>query len=71
MAVEAVIRRFHFMACPSYRAVAGIDVTFHPSAVPGAPNTSTRSGYRVLRRAGRSAVFPGAESSASSISTGC
>jgi glycosyltransferase involved in cell wall biosynthesis len=39
---------------------AGLDVTFRTSAVPGAPAALTRDGYRVLRRAGRYKVFPGA-----------
>ena len=39
---------------------AGLDVTFRTSAVPGAPAALSRDGYRVLRRAGRYKVFPGA-----------
>ena len=39
---------------------AGLDVTFRTSAVPGAPAAPPRDGYRVLRRAGRYKVFPGA-----------
>jgi glycosyltransferase involved in cell wall biosynthesis len=41
-------------------AAAGIDVTFRTSAVPGAPAALSRDGYRVVRRSGRYAVFPGA-----------
>jgi glycosyltransferase involved in cell wall biosynthesis len=41
-------------------ADAGLDVTFRTSAVPDASETLTRGGYRVLRRAGRYGVFPGA-----------
>ncbi len=41
-------------------AAAGLDVTFRTSAVTGAPAALTRDGYRVLRRSGRYAVFPGA-----------
>jgi glycosyltransferase involved in cell wall biosynthesis len=41
-------------------AAAGLDVTFRTSAVAGAPAALTRDGYRVLRRSGRYAVFPGA-----------
>jgi glycosyltransferase involved in cell wall biosynthesis len=44
----------------SHWAAAGIDVTFRTSAIVGAPQAITRSGYRVLRRAGRYAVFPAA-----------
>ncbi len=41
-------------------AAAGLDVTFRTSAVPGGPEALSRDGYRVLRRSGRYAVFPGA-----------
>ncbi len=41
-------------------AAAGLDVTFRTSAVPGAPMALSRDGYRVIRQAGRYAVFPGA-----------
>jgi glycosyltransferase involved in cell wall biosynthesis len=41
-------------------AAAGLDVTFRTSAVPNAPAALDRAGYRVLRRSGRYAVFPGA-----------
>jgi glycosyltransferase involved in cell wall biosynthesis len=41
-------------------AAAGLDVTFRTSAVPEGPEALSRNGYRVLRRAGRYAVFPGA-----------
>jgi glycosyltransferase involved in cell wall biosynthesis len=39
-------------------AAAGLDVTVRTSAVPGAPETVRRDGYRVIRRSGRYAVFP-------------
>ncbi|MGH8981204.1 MAG: glycosyltransferase family 4 protein [Acidimicrobiales bacterium] len=39
-------------------AQAGIDVELNTSAVRGAPVTADRDGYRVVRRAGRYAVFP-------------
>src|SRR5580658_11370818 len=58
IAAEAGIRRIHMVA--SRWAAAGLDVTFRTSAVPGAPTALTRDGYRVVRRAGRYAVFPGA-----------
>ncbi len=45
---------------PPCGPAAGLDVTFRTSAVPGAPAALTRDGYRVLRRSGRYAVFPGA-----------
>ena len=45
---------------PRCGPAAGLDVTFRTSAVPGAPAALTRDGYRVLRRSGRYAVFPGA-----------
>jgi glycosyltransferase involved in cell wall biosynthesis len=78
IAVEAGIRRVHFLAwrdlddpeaggselfahmVASRWAAAGIDVTFRTSAVPRAPTATERDGYRVLRRAGRYAVFPAA-----------
>jgi glycosyltransferase involved in cell wall biosynthesis len=41
-------------------AAAGLDVTVRTSAVAGGPAALTRDGYRVLRRSGRYAVFPGA-----------
>lgn len=57
---EAGGSELHAHMVASYWAAAGIDVTFRTSAVPGTPQASTRSGYSVLRRAGRYAVFPGA-----------
>lgn len=39
-------------------ASAGIEVTMRTSAAAGAPETARRGGYRVVRRAGRYAVFP-------------
>ena len=57
---EAGGSELHAHIVASYWAAAGIDVTFRTSAVPGAPQAITRNGYRVLRRAGRYAVFPGA-----------
>lgn len=44
----------------SHWAAAGIEITFRTSAVPDAPQTITRNGYQVVRRAGRYGVFPGA-----------
>jgi glycosyltransferase involved in cell wall biosynthesis len=38
-------------------AAAGVDVVVRTSAVPGAPRETRRDGYRVLRGAGRYAVF--------------
>ncbi len=57
---EAGGSELHAHVVASYWAAAGLDVTFRTSAVPGAPEAVTRNGYRVLRRAGRYAVFPGA-----------
>ena len=57
---EAGGSELHAHKVASQWARAGIDVTFRTSAVPGAPEALTRDGYRVLRRAGRYAVFPGA-----------
>jgi glycosyltransferase involved in cell wall biosynthesis len=39
-------------------AAAGIDVTMRTSAAVGHPYSSQRDGYRVVRRAGRYAIFP-------------
>jgi glycosyltransferase involved in cell wall biosynthesis len=50
----------HAHKVASQWAAAGLDVTFRTSAVPDAPAALTRDGYRVLRRSGRYAVFPGA-----------
>ena len=57
---EAGGSELHAHMVASAWAAAGLDVTFRTSAVPGAPAAITRNGYRVLRRAGRYAVFPGA-----------
>jgi glycosyltransferase involved in cell wall biosynthesis len=57
---EAGGSELHAHMVASRWAEAGLDVTFRTSAVPGAPAALNRDGYRVLRRAGRYAVFPGA-----------
>ena len=57
---EAGGSELHADKIASLWAAAGLDVTFRTSAVPGAPEALTRDGYRVMRRAGRYAVFPGA-----------
>ena len=57
---EAGGSELHAHMVASFWAAAGLDVTFRTSAVPGAPPAITRHGYRVLRRSGRYAVFPGA-----------
>ena len=57
---EAGGSELHAHKVASLWAAAGLDVTFRTSAVPGAPEDLTRDGYRVLRRSGRYAVFPGA-----------
>ncbi len=57
---EAGGSELHAHKVASLWAAAGLDVTFRTSAVPGAPQALTRDGYRVERRAGRYAVFPGA-----------
>jgi glycosyltransferase involved in cell wall biosynthesis len=57
---EAGGSELHAHMVASRWAAAGLDVTFRTSAVPGAPAALTRDGYRVLRRSGRYAVFPGA-----------
>ena len=57
---EAGGSELHAHKVASLWAEAGLDVTFRTSAVPGGPPALTRDGYRVVRRAGRYAVFPGA-----------
>jgi glycosyltransferase involved in cell wall biosynthesis len=57
---EAGGSELHAHKIASLWAEAGLDVTFRTSAVPGAPQALTRDGYRVERRSGRYAVFPGA-----------
>jgi glycosyltransferase involved in cell wall biosynthesis len=57
---EAGGSELHAHMVASRWAAAGLDITFRTSAVPGAPAALNRDGYRVLRRAGRYAVFPGA-----------
>ncbi len=57
---EAGGSELHAHEIASRWAAAGLDVTFRTSAVPGAPAALTRDKYRVLRRSGRYAVFPGA-----------
>jgi glycosyltransferase involved in cell wall biosynthesis len=57
---EAGGSELHAHMVASRWAAAGLDVTFRTSAVPDGPAALNRDGYRVLRRAGRYAVFPGA-----------
>lgn len=57
---EAGGSELHAHMVASLWAAAGLDVTFRTSAVPGASEALTRNGYRVLRKAGRYGVFPGA-----------
>ena len=57
---EAGGSELHAHEIASRWAAAGLDVTFRTSAVPGAPSALTRDGYRVVRQAGRYAVFPSA-----------
>lgn len=55
---EAGGSEVHADAVVSRWAAAGIDVTLRTSAAAGLPDRTVRSGYRVVRRAGRLAVFP-------------
>src|SRR5271168_1506479 len=55
---EAGGSELHAHRIASRWAAAGLDITFRTSAVPNAPGSLTRDGYRVLRRSGRYAVFP-------------
>ena len=55
---EAGGSELHADRVASLWAEAGIDVTMRTSAVTGQPAVVERSGYRVVRRSGRYAVFP-------------
>jgi glycosyltransferase involved in cell wall biosynthesis len=57
---EAGGSELHAHHVASLWAGAGLDVTFRTSAVRGQARALTRDGYRVIRRAGRYGVFPGA-----------
>ena len=57
---EAGGSELHADRVASLWAQAGIDVTMRTSAVAGQPAVVERSGYRVIRRSGRYAVFPAA-----------
>jgi glycosyltransferase involved in cell wall biosynthesis len=57
---EAGGSELHAHHVASLWAEAGLDVTFRTSAVRGEARALTRDGYRVIRRAGRYGVFPGA-----------
>jgi glycosyltransferase involved in cell wall biosynthesis len=56
--VEAGGSEVHADEVASLWAEAGIDVTMRTSYAFGHPKATTRHGYRVIRRAGRYAVFP-------------
>ena len=47
----------HVNAIAREWAAAGLDVTIRTGAVPGLPSTTTRDGYRVVRRGGAHGVF--------------
>ncbi len=56
--VEAGGSELHAATIARHWAAAGIDVTVRTSYAQGSPPTATRDGYRVIRRAGRYAIFP-------------
>jgi len=56
---EAGGSELHAHRIASQWAAAGLEVTFRTSAVPNRPERIERDGYRVIRRQGRYAVFPG------------
>jgi len=56
---EAGGSELHAHRIASLWAQAGIEVTFRTSAIGGRKEEMTRNGYRVVRRSGRYAVFPG------------
>ena len=55
---EAGGSEIHAAKIASRWAAAGIDVTMRSSTASGHPAFATRDGYRVIRKAGRYAVFP-------------
>lgn len=56
--VEAGGSEVHAHSIASLWAQAGIEVTHRTSYAAGRPQTTVRSGYRVIRKAGRYMVFP-------------
>lgn len=56
--VEAGGSELHAATIARLWAEAGVEVTIRTSYAQGAPPESTRSGYHVIRRAGRYMVFP-------------
>lgn len=56
--VEAGGSEVHAAAVARLWAEAGIEVTMRTSYAQGHPPTSTRNGYKVVRKAGRYLVFP-------------
>lgn len=55
---EAGGSELHAHSIATRWAAAGIDVTMRTSTVAGLPERAERDGYRIVRRAGRHAVFP-------------
>jgi glycosyltransferase involved in cell wall biosynthesis len=56
--VEAGGSELHAATIARHWADAGLEVTVRTSYAQGSPPTATRDGYRVIRRAGRYAIFP-------------
>ena len=56
--VEAGGSEIHASTVASLWAQAGVEVTMRTSYAQGSPPTTTRDGYRVIRKAGRYLVFP-------------
>jgi glycosyltransferase involved in cell wall biosynthesis len=56
--VEAGGSELHAATIAKHWAAAGLEVTIRTSYAQGSPPTATRDGYRVIRRAGRYAIFP-------------
>jgi glycosyltransferase involved in cell wall biosynthesis len=55
---EAGGSELHADKIASLWADAGVDVSLRTALAPGHPETTTRNGYSVVRKAGRYAVFP-------------
>ena len=66
---EAGGSELHAHRIASLWASAGLDVTMRTSSAEGHPSSTERDGYRVVRKSGRYAVFPGARSPARSGGT--
>jgi glycosyltransferase involved in cell wall biosynthesis len=56
--VEAGGSELHAATIAKHWAAAGLEITIRTSYAQGSPPTANRDGYKVIRRAGRYAIFP-------------